>query len=92
MRGDVDGGRDEGRGDRVDTALRVKKLFNTSVQAQTTHLCRPGHPSSPKSVCTGSLDLDSDVEESKLHLQMSVRRWRSRSLTLDVATALLPSG
>ncbi|KIM64431.1 hypothetical protein SCLCIDRAFT_1213274 [Scleroderma citrinum Foug A] len=50
-----------------------------STRVEGKRLCRLEHPA-------GLSDVEGDTEESKSHLEASVERWRSKPLTLDVAT------
>jgi len=92
MRGDVDGGRDEGS-DSVDGTTSGGYIDSTredagaaswrsqdqrpSTKVKYDSPVSSGHPSNPKRICTRSLDVDGDTEESKSHLQMSVQTFRA---------------
>ena len=39
----------------------------------TTYQCRPGHPPNAQSICTETLDIEGDAEESNLYLQKSAK-------------------
>ena len=56
--------------------MRVQVVHKSKIQLTS-------HPFNPKSICPGSLDVDSDAEESKSDLQMSVGRTGAQSHLLS---------
>lgn len=66
----------------------VSMCATTKERDAETYLCRPGHPSNPQSVRTGSLDVGGNTGDSKSKLQKSIERKSAKTLTADTPTRL----